>query len=97
MELSVCGIDCSKCQYFNVSCNGCNAVEGSPFWAKEYFPNKICSLYECAVIKNRFKSCGDCNELPCKMYIELKDPNMSEEDHKKSITERVLRLKQNQN
>ncbi len=97
MEISACGIDCSKCSYFKITCDGCIAVKGSPFWAKDFFPGKICSLYECAVIKNSFKNCGQCNELPCKMYVELKDPNMSDEEHKKSIVERVQRLKQNLN
>jgi len=95
MELSVCGLDCSKCQYFMVNCNGCKAVEGSTFWAKEFLPNKVCSLYECAVTNKGFNSCGDCKELPCKMFVELKDPNSTEEEHQKSIKERVIRLSQN--
>jgi len=40
-----------------------------------------------------YKSCGDCPELPCKTFHELKDPNISEEEHIKSIGTRVRALK----
>jgi hypothetical protein len=95
MEISVCGLVCSECQFYNVSCKGCKAVEGSTFWAKEMLPSKVCALYECAVTNKKYGSCGECSELPCKMFRELKDPNSSEEEHLKSIDERVLRLRQN--
>ena len=95
MEISVCGLVCSECQFYNVSCSGCKAVKGSTFWAKEMLPGKVCTLYECAVTKKGYEDCGDCSELPCKMFKELKDPNSTEEEHLKALEERVQRLHQN--
>jgi hypothetical protein len=36
----------------------------------------------------------DCSELPCQMFREMKDPNITEEQHQKSIAVRVIRLKE---
>lgn len=90
--VSVCGLLCSECDYFNNTCNGCYAVKGSTFWAQEAMPDKLCPLYKCATIERNFNSCGQCKELPCGKFLDLKDPNISDEQHKKSIKERVARL-----
>ena len=55
--------------------------------------DKLCPLYQCAVIDKKYKHCEQCVELPCKKFNDLKDPNISVEQHNKSINERVLRLK----
>ncbi|NLM97380.1 MAG: GNAT family N-acetyltransferase [Halanaerobiaceae bacterium] len=39
------------------------------------------------------KSCGDCGELPCKMFVALKDPNISQKEHLEEFKNRVNRLK----
>ncbi len=91
--LSACGLLCNECNFYNTSCNGCYAVKGSTFWAIKTVPDKICTLYKCAVIDKKFNSCGQCAELPCKKFTDLKDPNTSDEQHQKSIGERVKRLK----
>lgn len=90
--LSVCGLLCNECQYLN-NCQGCHIVKGSTFWAKDIMPDKICPLYTCAVVENRYDNCGQCGKLPCGKFNDLKDPNISEEQHKKSIEERAARLK----
>jgi hypothetical protein len=54
--------------------------------------DKLCPLYKCATIDKRYKNCGQCAELPCKKFTDLKDPNISNEQHHKSINERVSRL-----
>jgi len=92
--LSVCGLLCDQCEYFNSHCKGCQTVSGSTFWAKAVFPDKICPLYQCAVMERRYSYCGQCPELPCKKYADLRDPNISEEEHYQSIKERASRLKQ---
>jgi hypothetical protein len=70
-------------------------VKGSTFWAKEMMPNKVCPLYDCAVNQKGFHNCGDCSELPCKMFREMKDPNSTEEQHHQSINTRVTALRAN--
>ena len=95
MEISVCGLVCSECQFYNVTCDGCKAVKGSTFWAKELFPGKVCPLYECQVTNKKYEDCGECSELPCKLFRDLKDPNTSDEEHLKLIDVRVLRLRGN--
>lgn len=58
-------------------------------------PSKVCPMYDCSVNKKGFKDCGTCNELPCRIFLDMKDPNSTEEEHKKSIGERVERLRAN--
>lgn len=53
---------------------------------------KVCTIYDCCTAKKNYKNCGKCNDLPCKTYIELKDPNISQEEHNKTIKDRVERL-----
>ncbi len=93
MLLSTCGLICDECEYFNTICTGCKNVKGSTFWAVDMMPSKVCPLYDCAVNQRGFGSCGDCKELPCKMFLEMKDPDSAEEQHKASIISRVERLK----
>lgn len=93
MKLSACGLIFDECEFYVKECNGCIAVKGQTFWAKEMMPDKTCPLFNCSVNDKGFKSCGDCEELPCKMFREMKDPNSSDEEHKLSLIQRVARLK----
>jgi len=93
MLLSACGLICDECEFFGKQCNGCLAVKGQTFWALEMMPNKTCPLYHCSVNEKGFKSCGDCAELPCKIFREMKDPNSTDEEHQLSLSQRVERLK----
>jgi hypothetical protein len=95
MILSACGLVCDECEFFNNTCTGCIIIKGSTFWAKEMMPAKVCPLYDCAVNKNKFRNCGGCSELPCKMFTEMKDPNSTEEEHQKSLVTRVALLRSN--
>jgi len=92
MVISACGLVCSECHFFRKECSGCYEVEGAPFWAKDISENGKCPLYECSVIQKGFKSCGQCSELPCIMFQDLKDPNVSEQEHKKALSKRVALL-----
>ncbi len=91
--ISVCGLLCNECNFITSTCKGCRAVKGRTFWAGEVMPDKTCPLYACAVIDRRYDTCGRCDELPCRKFYDLKDPNISEEQHKKSIGERVAQLR----
>jgi hypothetical protein len=96
MMLSVCGLKCDECEFFlEKRCPGCTAVKGSTFWAKEMMPGKVCPLYDCSVNGKNYSDCGDCSELPCKLFREMKDPNISDEEHQKSLLIRIAALRSN--
>jgi hypothetical protein len=94
MTLSACGLVCDDCEFFNGKCSGCINVKGSTFWAKE-MPSGVCPLYDCSVNNRGYKNCGACIELPCKMFLNMKDPKSTEEEHQKSILTRVALLRSN--
>ncbi|MCL2632750.1 MAG: DUF3795 domain-containing protein [Coriobacteriia bacterium] len=94
MLLAPCGIDCETCDYFK-DCSGCHAIEGKPFYLQD-FEVEVCPLYDCPVNQKGLKTCGECAELPCKIFFDWRDPSMSDEDHLKSIDDRVKVLKESQ-
>ncbi|MFN8239463.1 MAG: DUF3795 domain-containing protein [Bacteroidales bacterium] len=96
MILSVCGLKCDECEFFGKTCDGCVKVKGSTFWAKEMMPNKVCPLFDCAVNKKGFRNCGDCSELPCELFRNMKDPNSTDEEHQRMLGVRTALLR-NQN
>jgi hypothetical protein len=57
-------------------------------------PTKTCPLYDCAVNKRNYNDCGDCKELPCELFLKMKDPNSTEEEHQRSLKSRVALLKE---
>ena len=93
MELSACGLNCSDCQFLGKNCGGCNKVSGKTFWAVEHLPAKICPIFDCSINTKKLKNCGKCADLPCKIFTNLKDPAISDEEHQKSIQKRVAALK----
>ncbi len=93
MLLSACGLLCDECHFFNDACQGCFSLQGKPFWTKEATTSGICPIYDCSINDREYKDCGDCDELPCKIFLDLKDPNITEEEHKESIEKRVSVLK----
>jgi len=93
MLVSACGLICNECHFFKKECTGCYKVQGSPFWAKDLTHNSVCPLYDCSINNKCLKSCGDCSELPCVMFTDLKDPNISDEEHKKAIGKRISMLR----
>ena len=91
--ISACGLICSDCEFYEKTCNGCYAVQGSTFWAREMMPSKVCPLFQCAFNERGYESCGDCEELPCPMFLQMKDPALSDEEHERMIKVRVERLR----
>ncbi len=89
-DISCCGMDCSQCGLRGNLCVGCNAACGKVFHAPE---GKECPIYYCSRIKNGFKSCGECDKLPCDIILGTRDPNLSDEEFMKTVEERVSRLK----
>jgi hypothetical protein len=91
--IAVCGLLCEECQFFDQTCPGCYKIKGKTFWAEEIMPEKVCPIFDCAVNDKGHNNCGGCLELPCDIFNELKDPNISDEEHEKSILQRTERLK----
>ena len=92
MLLAPCGIDCEVCP-FKESCGGsCHAIGGKPFYLKD-FGVEVCPMFDCAVNKKGYQTCGECSELPCQVFYDWKDPDMTEEAHLQSIKDRVDILK----
>ena len=91
MKLSVCGVDCEGCKHLGVECSGgCAAVQGRVYWL-DYIGAKVCPIYACAAGK-KYGDCGECADLPCKIWHTLKDPAMTEEAFQQSIRDRVEAL-----
>jgi len=88
---SVCGIYCGGCEFLGGQCAGCNSVEGKPFWT-EQMPNGVCPLYDCCVNSKALEHCGLCDELPCKTFLEMRDPSMSDEEAARALAERQQAL-----
>jgi hypothetical protein len=86
-----CGLLCVSCPFFEKNCAGCGHVEGKPFWTKEYHI-PVCPIYDCSVNQKKLEHCGMCDELPCEIFLELKDPNVSEEEFQRSLKERQANL-----
>lgn len=93
MNTAVCGLVCDECQFFEETCPGCCKINGKTFWAQEIMPKKVCPIFDCAVNEKKYKTCGACSQLPCEIFHQLKDPNISDEEHARSISLRITRLK----
>ena len=91
--ISVCGCQCSVCEHFlDDQCLGCEQIQGNVWWAK-YLNAETCPIYYCVVNDKKIENCGYCNDPPCSIWLELKDPDHCDEYHKRSIDERAARLK----
>jgi hypothetical protein len=88
----VCGIYCGDCQFLGKNCEGCGKALGKPFWT-EQMPSGICPLYDCCVNQKKLEHCGLCDDFPCKTFLDLRDPSMSDEEYKKSLVTRNDSLK----
>jgi len=88
--LSSCGLLCEGCYAFSKECPGCDRVEGKPSWADEIGIG-TCELYQCARDRG-ITSCGSCSALPCRRFVELRDPSLSIEAHLANVNKRVGRL-----
>ena len=67
-------------------------MDGKPFWTRQT-PWRICPLYDCCRNRKLLEHCGLCEEFPCKIFLELRDPNMNDDQFQRSIEERGQNLK----
>ena len=91
-EISCCGINCGECEYFGSICVGCNKSCGKPFYIEE---GKSCRIYECVKNKKCLENCGKCEELPCDLWMNTRDPKFTDEEFLNYIKERIKTLKEN--
>ena len=92
MNLCVCGVNCNTCPHLGDQCKGgCEVLAGKVWWTS-YIEADVCPVYSC-VKERKYENCGDCEQLPCNLWISLKDPSYTEEQHQKSIEERTDALK----
>jgi len=55
---SRCGVECTKCEKYGNSCNGCTMID-KPAWGE-------CKVKTCCEDR-KLNHCGECDEFPCKM------------------------------
>ena len=89
--ISVCGVNCEGCPHFHQDCAGCEALAGKVYWA-QYIGADVCPIYKC-VGEKAYRNCGACPQIPCHIWVNLKDPSWSDEEHQKSIRDRLAVLK----
>jgi hypothetical protein len=89
--ISVCGVDCGGCPHLGQDCDGCDALTGRVYWAK-FIGADVCPIFKCVEDK-KHRNCGDCPQVPCDTWVNLKDPAWSDEEHQKSIRDRLAALK----
>ncbi len=90
LELSCCGMECTKCRCYKTLCSGCNASCGKVFHVPE---GKACPVYSCSVQKKKLVNCAQCSELPCSIWKTTRDPEFSDAEFERSIEERIRNLK----
>ena len=91
MLLTPCGISCEICP-LEQKCEGCRPTGGKPFYI-DNFDADVCPIYDCSVNKNGYETCAECQQLPCQMFFDWKDPDMTDEEHRQAVESNVARLK----
>jgi hypothetical protein len=88
----VCGLYCGTCDFLGEQCRGCGYMDGKPFWT-EQGPWEVCPLHDCCRNHKQLEHCGLCEDFPCKSFLQLRDPNASDEEFRKSLDEKQKSLK----
>jgi hypothetical protein len=88
----VCGIYCGSCDFLGERCKGCGYEDGKPFWTLE-MPARICPLHDCCRNQRQLEHCGVCDDFPCATFLDLRDPDMSDEAFRKSLEDRQKELR----
>lgn len=88
----VCGLHCGNCDFLGSQCQGCGYVSGRPFWTT-HIPSGICPIHDCCVNHKQLEHCGLCGDFPCKTFLELRDPDMTDAEFQNSLASRKEALK----
>ena len=67
---------------------GCEAAGGQVFHSPEG-----CPIYRCVREEKGFRDCGQCREIPCRIWQDTRDPAVSDEAFAADIRLRVDNLK----
>ena len=93
MYLAPCGsIYCEKCDSKEQCGGGCRMCEGKPFYLSN-FGVEVCPIFDCSVNEKGYVTCADCENLPCQLFYDWKDPSNTHEEHIQSMNERIKLLK----
>lgn len=88
---TICGLFCSSCTYLGNGCTGCDNVKGKPFWT-ELTGLGTCTIYTCCVNERHHSHCGQCSELLCDKYDQIKDPTITDQQIEKINIQRKENL-----
>lgn len=91
MSIAVCGLDCAACGFYGTQCQGCAQEKGRVFWAKADEPG-VCPIYAC-VEEKQVPHCGECAQLPCSIWDNLREPGITDEEFRHSLYQRQQNLK----
>ena len=80
----VCGLYCGACDCFKNNCQGCREENGMPFWTR----SKPCPIFNCCINIRKLEHCGLCDDLPCRIFNDLRDPSLSDEVFNQSLKKR---------
>ena len=84
---AACGLYCGTCEYLNRQCKGCNTIKGRPFWTAQ-MEILACPLYDCCIDTKHLEHCGLCDEFPCTLFLEMRDPSLSDAEAEKALQSR---------
>ena len=87
----VCGLYCGDCDHLGNPCKGCGNEDGKPFWTTQAGMD-VCPLHDCCTNKKGLEHCGLCDELPCEIFLTLRDPALSDEEFNASLQKRQTPL-----
>lgn len=90
--LGPCGTNCETCYDYKVNCPGCRKSEGKAYWTS-YTGLDVCPIYRCCIGDRGHVSCGECSNLPCRLFYENRDPAVSPETHAADVLLRAGRLR----
>jgi hypothetical protein len=88
---TICGLFCGSCTYLGNGCEGCDNVKGKPFWT-DLIGVGTCPIYDCCVNIRHLGHCGQCSELLCDRYSQVKDPVIPDQQIEKINLERKNNL-----
>jgi hypothetical protein len=86
-----CGLYCGTCEYLQQQCKGCGYIEGRPFWTSQ-MELTCCPLYDCCVNKKHLEHCGLCDEFPCALFLEMRDPSLNDSEAEQALQARQAAL-----
>lgn len=90
--MSVCGVVCSTdCKAYGTECEGCNELQGKVSWAV-FYNKEHCPIYIC-VREKGLVSCADCGLAPCKVWLDTRNPEASDEEFAADLANRLQNLK----